>query len=138
DNIKLGALVRDGLGREGHIVDIAGSIARAEHVLKVFDYSLIILDLGLPDGSGLEFLHGMRRRRLQQPCLILTALDGLNDRVRGLNSGADDYLGKPFAMAELSARVNALYRRAFVKEYEKLGHQNLILDIQSHRVAIDG
>ena len=110
------ALLADGLTRSlreaGHAVDWVKSGAEADSALVTGEFDLLILDIGLPKLNGLEVLRRLRARRSDLPVLILTALDGIEDRVRGLDLGADDYLAKPFALAELEARVRALTRRA--------------------------
>ena len=110
------AIIADGLARSlrqgGYAVDWARDGADAESALVATSYDLLILDLGLPRLPGLEVLKRLRARGTQMPVLILTALDGTGDRVRGLDLGADDYMAKPFELAELEARVRALTRRS--------------------------
>ena len=100
------------LGQAGYSVDWAAHGEAAEEALLAHSYDLLVLDLGLPRLSGLEVLKRLRARHSTIPVLILTALDGTHDRVRGLDLGADDYMVKPFELAELEARVRALTRRA--------------------------
>ena len=138
DNQRLAAIIKEGIERNGYVVDQAGSIGSAQHLLRSFDYQLIVLDLGLPDGHGLDFLRRIRRTHYRQPCLIVTALDGLSDRVNGLDSGADDYVVKPFAMLELNARIKALLRRPVLKEYERLTHGNLVLELETRSIRVNG
>lgn len=111
DEEQLRELVQRSLSRSGFAVDAVGEIADAQAALASSRYDVIILDLGLPDGDGLTLLRELRGRRDATPVLVLTARDGVDDRVEGLNSGADDYLLKPFAMPELLARIKALLRR---------------------------
>ena len=111
DNATLGDAVRDHLAAGGHAIDWMTDIASATGCLHAVPYDLVLLDLNLPDGSGLDMLRGMRGRGDACPVIILTALDQISDRIEGLNSGADDYLVKPFDLEELSARVNAVARR---------------------------
>ncbi|MGA9960724.1 MAG: response regulator transcription factor [Azonexus sp.] len=110
------AIIADGLSRSlrqgGYAVDWAADGVAAEAALSTATYDLLILDLGLPKLSGLEVLKHLRARNSQLPVLILTALDGTGDRVKGLDLGADDYMVKPFELAELEARVRALTRRS--------------------------
>ena len=110
------AIIADGLSRSlrqgGYAVDWASNGVDAETALLTCAYDLLILDLGLPRLSGLEVLKRLRARNCQLPVLILTALDGTGDRVKGLDLGADDYMVKPFDLAELEARVRALTRRS--------------------------
>lgn len=111
DNLRLSTLVRRGLENEDFTVDGVGTLSDAEAALDTAPYDVVILDLGLPDGDGLDLLRDMRAGGSHIPVLVLTARDGVDDRVRGLNAGADDYLLKPFAVEELTARLRALLRR---------------------------
>jgi DNA-binding response OmpR family regulator len=111
DNLRLSTYVRRGLEKEDFAVDGVGTLADAEAALDTAPYDLMILDLGLPDGDGLDLLKNLRVADNHLPVLVLTARDGVDDRVRGLNAGADDYLLKPFAVEELIARLRALLRR---------------------------
>jgi DNA-binding response OmpR family regulator len=104
-------LISRALGRAGFVVDAFGTCADGRAALLVFHYDAAILDLGLPDGDGLTLLSDTRTRDRGIPTLILTAKDAIEDRVSGLDAGADDYLVKPFAMKELIARTKALLRR---------------------------
>jgi DNA-binding response OmpR family regulator len=111
DERRLAERVGRGLREEGFAVDHAASLAQARERATVTDYDLVLLDLMLPDGSGLDLLRDWRRQGVETPVLILTARDLLDDKVEGLGSGADDYLTKPFAFEELLARARALLRR---------------------------
>ena len=111
DDPDLAAAVAANLRRSGFSVDVAAGAEEAEDALAAQDYAVVLLDLGLPDGDGLELLARMRRRTISVPVLILTARDRVADRVAGLEAGADDYLVKPFAHEELVARIRALLRR---------------------------
>lgn len=111
DDGMIGESLTRALRTEGFAVDWTQDGAAAELALLNGDYSLALLDLGLPKRSGLEILRWMRARGDATPVLILTARDGVDDRVAGLDAGADDYLVKPFALAELEARMRALLRR---------------------------
>ena len=111
DNQRLCQAVAESLRAQGFTVDTAASASEGLRAWKAADYDAAVLDLMLPDGTGLNALQEMRARGNMEPVLILTALGTLEDRVRGLDSGADDYLVKPFAMQELIARLRALLRR---------------------------
>lgn len=111
DNGRLAELVAQGLKAGGFAVDSFATLADADAALVSVDYQAVILDLGLPDGDGLTLVKRARQRGQAIPMLVLTARDGVDDRVRGLDAGADDYVLKPFAMQELLARVRALLRR---------------------------
>lgn len=110
DKVLADALSRT-LGQSAHAVDIVSTGQDADHALGLGIYDLAILDIGLPGISGLEVLRRLRARKSTMPVLMLTALDRVEDRVRGLDMGADDYLAKPFDLPELEARVRALLRR---------------------------
>jgi len=111
DEDRLSSILKSKLGDDGFTVDIAGSAADAGAALELINYDAAVLDLGLPDDDGLAVLAAVRRLGKALPILILTARDAVEDRVAGLNAGADDYLTKPFAMTELIARIKALLRR---------------------------
>jgi DNA-binding response OmpR family regulator len=111
DDLSLSAIVERGLREDGYAVDTVGTVLDARHELQVNDYDLVVLDLGLPDGNGLELCREIRAAGRHLPVLMLTARDGLSDKVSGLDAGADDYLTKPFDYPELTARVRALLRR---------------------------
>lgn len=111
DEDRLRELVGRSLERGGFAADAVGTVDEARAAIATTSYDAIILDLGLPDEDGLALLRDMRAARNMTPTLVLTARDGVDDRVEGLNAGADDYLLKPFAMPELIARIKALLRR---------------------------
>ena len=111
DNARLGSLVRDGLIPQGFAVDWVETVEDAELAMTVATYDLLLVDLGLPDGDGLDIVRRSRRDKNATPILVLTARGGLDDRVTGLDAGADDYLVKPFQIPELAARCRALLRR---------------------------
>ncbi len=108
DNTELVSLLKKGLLQGGIEADAVGTAGDADHVLATMQYSAVVLDLGLPDEDGITLLRDLRRRGESTPVLVLTARDGVSDRVTGLRAGADDYLAKPFDFTELLARVRAL------------------------------
>lgn len=136
DNPRLAGLIRDGLQGQGFAVDWCGTIAGAEAALQVNAYDLVLLDLGLPDGDGLELLRSIRRHKDATPILILTARGGLDDRVSGLDAGADDYLVKPFQIPELAARCRALMRRPGASLGTILACGNVMLDTAERSITI--
>ena len=138
DNKRLADLIRQGVVRSGHTLDIVHTKSAAIHAATQFNYELLILDLGLPDGDGMELLRHLRKKGMRQPCLILTARDALRDRVKGLDSGADDYLTKPFAMEELVARINALLRRPSELINETAQWGNLRIDVRARTADVAG
>jgi two-component system copper resistance phosphate regulon response regulator CusR len=127
DEKRIADLLARGLASAGYTVQVAGGGARALEMLGGADYDLMILDLMLPDIDGLELLGDIRSRKVGTPVLILSALGAVDDRIKGLECGADDYLGKPFSFAELLARVRALLRRGHAGT-EVLQAGDLVLD----------
>jgi len=111
DNKRLAETTKEGLEKESFTVDWFDTVGESEAAIETVAYDAIVLDLGLPDGDGMDILKQLRARKSSTPVLILTARDGVEDRVKGLDGGADDYLLKPFAMSELVARIRALLRR---------------------------
>jgi len=111
DEARLARLVRRGLTEEGHAVDLAGSGEDALDSITLATYDAIVLDVMLPGIDGFQVCRQLRRQRVHTPVLLLTARDAVDDRVTGLDAGADDYLVKPFALVELSASLRALARR---------------------------
>lgn len=138
DNEKMADLLRRGLGEEGFAVDVAGDGAEARWAAAESDYDAVVLDLGLPDVDGLEVLAALRAAGCWAPVLILTARDGVRDRVAGLDLGADDYLTKPFALPELLARLRALRRRAPSQRPPALRVGDLELDPATRDVRRSG
>lgn len=111
DDASLGEAVRDHIAGEGHAVDWVRRLGDAEAAMAGVAFDLLLLDLGLPDGSGLDFLRRLREAGNTVPVMIATAMDQISWRIEGLNAGADDYLVKPFDLSELSARLAAVARR---------------------------
>jgi DNA-binding response OmpR family regulator len=138
DDPLIGDGIRAGLGQEDYSVDWFRDARSAEAALQNEQYDLLVLDIGLPDRSGLEVLSGLRSRGEQLPVLILTARDAISDRVAGLDSGADDYLVKPFDLEELSARLRALLRRSSGRASSEIRHGEITLDPAAHRVTQRG
>jgi DNA-binding response OmpR family regulator len=128
DDPKVGAALRAGLTGEGYEVIISRTGEDGYFRATTEPFDAILLDLGLPGRDGLEILKGLRQRGLRMPVLVVTARDGIDDRVRGLDTGADDYLVKPFAFAELVARLRALLRRGRPEEALRLRIADLELD----------
>lgn len=138
DEPELGLLLRDALSASGFAVDLATGMTEAEDHLGVAAYDAMILDLGLADGDGLTLLRALRRRGAMVPVLILTARDAPEDRVLGLDSGADDYLVKPFHMPELLSRMRALLRRPNAALGVVLELGDLVLDTVTRQVTVAG
>jgi two-component system OmpR family response regulator len=134
DEPKMAALLRRGLVEEGHGADVAGQGEEALWLAEAHEYDAIVLDVMLPGLSGFETCRRLRNSGVWTPVLILTARDSVDDRVSGLDAGADDYLTKPFSLAELLARLRALARRGDVERPTELVVGDLRLDPASRRV----
>lgn len=137
DNPELAALLAEGLRKAGFEVDLLSSGEEARAVVDSTFYAALILDLGLPDGDGLALLRELRHRGNSIPVLVLTARGGLEDRILGLRSGADDYLVKPFALEELIARIEAQLRRPGQLMANSLRIANLEFDTRTRQATID-
>jgi DNA-binding response OmpR family regulator len=138
DNPDLNALLQTRFRKEGFAVDGFKSVTDADEVLQTTTYDCLLLDLGLPDGDGLEIVKNLRQKNNSVPILILTARDGLEDRLAGLNLGADDYCLKPFELEEIVARVRALLRRPGGALGVELKAGNIVFNTISRNVEIRG
>lgn len=138
DDLELGNGVRLALTEQGMDVVWVRRVADAARQLEQHAYDMVLLDIGLPDGSGLDLLLRLRRERTQLPILILSARDSVNDRLYGLDNGADDYLVKPFHLTELLSRTRALARRSYGLEDRVIARGGLALNEQTRRVAVEG
>lgn len=138
DDRVLGAAVRDQIAADGHSVDWMQRLDAARDALIGTSFDLILLDLMLPDGKGLTFLKALRGRGDVTPVIILTALDQVSDRIAGLNAGADDYLVKPFDLAELSARIGSVARRYSGNPNPLILLGGLEFDLAARQVRKDG
>ena len=134
DDVRMAAAIRRGLRYEGLIVDIAGDGEQALRTLGATDYDAVVLDVMMPGLDGFETCHRLRLEGIWVPVLMLTARDAVEDRVRGLDGGADDYLTKPFSLAELTARLRALVRRGPVGRPTVLEVGDLRLDPATREV----
>jgi two-component system, OmpR family, response regulator QseB len=137
DDEFLGDAVKTGLTQFGYIVDWLKDGESARAVLKSDSFELVILDLGLPKLSGLHLLQAIRHDHNPTPVIILTARDSIDDRIKGLDCGADDYITKPFDLNELSARIRALIRRSQGRADTLIQYQNITLDPAAHTVLVD-
>jgi DNA-binding response OmpR family regulator len=137
DERKLAALLRQGLAEAGYGVGLAANCAAARDLLSDTSFDAIVLDLGLPDGDGLELLRQWRRNGFNEPVIILSARDAVHDRIKGLDFGADDYLPKPFSLAELLARLRSLLRRHSSVKDTVLEHRGLRLDLLARTLHLD-
>jgi DNA-binding response OmpR family regulator len=138
DEAKVAEALKEGLAREGYEVTVARTGEEGYYLLDARSFDLVVLDLMLPGRSGLEILGTLRSRDRGIPVLILTARDTVEDRVVGLDTGADDYLVKPFAFPELAARIRALLRRGRSEPAGSLRVSDLELDVAAHSVIRGG
>lgn len=138
DDTALGAAIRDQIAADGHSVDWVMRLDRAGDALAAAGFDLILLDLMLPDGLGIPFLKALRGQGDVTPVMILTALDQVSDRIAGLNAGADDYMIKPFDLAELSARIGSVARRYAGNPNPLITQGALTIDLAARSVMLNG
>lgn len=138
DDPILGDGIAAGLHQDGYTIDWVTDGLQATAALKSAEFDLLVLDLNLPGRPGLDILRELRASNATMPVLILTAMDTVDNRVKGLDCGADDYLVKPFDLDELLARIRALLRRSHGRTQPTLVHENLILDPAAHGVSLSG
>jgi len=138
DSARVAETVSAGLRAHGHTVVVAGGVRAADAALAAAPCDIAVVDVGLPDGSGLEWCRATRRSNTETPILLLTARNDVADRVRGLDAGADDYLGKPFSLEELLARIRALCRRGprWTESVRSFGR--VVVDGDRRVVTVDG
>ncbi|WP_374583694.1 response regulator [Pseudoduganella sp.] len=138
DDMDLGNGIRIALADQGMDVTWVRQLGEAQRQVGQRGFDLLLLDLGLPDGDGMSLLAALRREREGVPILILSARDALADRLQGLDTGADDYLVKPFELAELLSRVRALARRSYGFDGETLELRGIVLHAPTRRVTVHG
>ena len=138
DDAKIRRFLEKALKEAGYTVETAADAASGRHQALSGGADAVVLDLGLPDGDGLEVLKALRAAKLATPVLVLTAQGGSAERVRGLDAGADDYLEKPFALDEVLARLRALLRRGSPASGTRLSYEDLEMDLATRRVVRGG
>ncbi len=138
DDLNIARQVRDALDGAGYVVDVANTGEDGHHLGDTEPYDVVILDLGLPMIDGISILERWRRDGRTMPVLILTARDRWSEKVAGFDAGADDYLGKPFVMEELLARLRALLRRTNARATDKISCGPLVIDTRATHVSLDG
>ncbi len=138
DNEELASSISDFLGREGYICEVSYNVRDAQDKLISFQYDCVLLDIMLPDGNGLDILSFMRMERIQSSILILSAKNSLDDKVAGLEEGADDYLTKPFHLPELHARLRAIYRRKMLNGSNIIAFNEISLNIDTLEARVNG
>ena len=134
DDRRLCGIIKRGLLEETYAVDVAYDGEEGEYMAEVSPYDLIILDIMMPKKDGIEMCRELRSKRINTPILMLTARDAVEDRVRGLDAGADDYMVKPFSFNELLARIRALLRREAITKSPEIKLGNLVLDTLTREV----
>lgn len=132
DNLIL--ILKNSFEEEGYIVDCATNAKEGEYLALLNPYDIIVVDWMLPNISGIEFISNMRKNNIQTPILMLTAKNEIKDKINGLKTGADDYLTKPFSLVELQARIEALYRRSFLGNSNKIFIKDIIIEVDKKRV----
>lgn len=138
DDVMLGQTVKQAIEQEKFVVDLVENAALCEVAIATTNFDIILLDLNLPDKSGIDLLKHIRNKKITTPVLILTARDTILQKIEGLNSGADDYLVKPFDLDELIARINALSRRSKGIANPNMTYKNLAINPLKHKFTIDG
>ncbi|SDC06777.1 response regulator transcription factor [Niabella drilacis] len=137
DEAALLSVIRDALGREGYITEIAADFDQALDKISTYEYDCILLDIMLPGGSGLELLSEIKKNKKKEAVIIISAKDSVEDKVNGLDLGADDYLAKPFHLAELNARVKSAIRRKNQNGDHKVQWRNITLDPDNRTVVVN-
>ena len=138
DNLELASSISEFLAREGYICEVSYNIRDAQDKLISFQYDCVLLDIMLPDGNGLQILSFMRLERVQSSILILSAKNSLDDKIAGLEEGADDYLTKPFHLPELHARLRAIYRRKKLNGSNMITFNEISLNIDTLEAHVNG
>lgn len=138
DNDLLGDAVCGGLKHAGYTVDWVKDGLNAQQAILSEPFDIIVLDIGLPRRSGIDVLKTIRAKNIITPVLILTAKETIEDRVKGLDAGADDYLVKPFDMDELAARIRALHRRSSERAEPTIKYRGIVLNPAAHTVTLNG
>lgn len=136
DEPEMASVLKTALERQDFVVDRTSTLADAEIMAKVGSHDAIVLDRRLPDGEGLDLIPRLRAMNIDTPVIALTAMAGIDDRVGGLNAGADDYMVKPFATEELVARLRALHRRQFTLRAERIEVGRLVYDFRDREALV--
>lgn len=137
DNLDLAESIKEFLSKENYIIDVIHNFADAEEKINLYKYDCALIDLMLPDGSGLDLVKKLKSIQPQSGIIIITAKDGLDDKLTGLELGADDYLTKPFHLAELNARIKSVIRRRVFDGNNDIVMNEIIIDTQTREVKIN-
>jgi DNA-binding response OmpR family regulator len=136
DEQSLAGSIQQYLQRENYLCEIATDITPARQMIEDFTYDCILLDINLPEGNGLTLLKELKQDKKTDGVIIISARDGLEDKVLSLKLGADDYLAKPFHLAELSARIEAVIRRRYMQGESKLSYEDITIDTLARSVSV--
>lgn len=137
DEKDLRQIIAESLSKENYVIETAHDFTSASDKIGIYDYDCILLDITLPGGNGLKLLEKLKKSNKPSNVIIISAKDSLDDKIKGLDLGADDYLAKPFHIAELNARVKAVLRRKTFGGKSKIEIANLILDTDERSLIID-
>ncbi len=137
DEIELLIAVGNYLTKENYICELAENFSKALQKVSIYEYDIILLDITLPDGNGLELLKSIRKHNTKAGVIILSAKNSLDDKITGLDRGADDYLTKPFQLSELNSRIKALLRRRNYEGSDKVVFNEIVIDTDSKNVAVN-
>lgn len=138
DEPELRRAVKQYLHQEGYIVESAADFPKAEDKTAVYDYDCVLVDIGLPGGSGLEIIRRLKERKSKAGIIIISAKNSLDDKLEGLDLGADDYLPKPFHLAELNARIKSVLRRRNFEGEKTIGFHEISVSPESQQVSVNG
>ncbi len=137
DNQQLVDEISKYLKEHGFVVEISSTLQESKDRVEIYEYDLVILDLGLPDGDGLDLIPQIKAKNSETAIIILTAKDALDTKVKGLETGADDYLTKPFHMAELNARIRSIIRRRFSRGKNNFNMNDIMIDLNARQAQVN-
>ena len=138
DEIELLLALNNFLVKENYICELAKNFQKADEKLSIYEYDVILLDIGLPDGNGLDLLRTIHKRQFRSGVIIISAKDSLDDKISGLDLGADDYITKPFQLSELNSRIKAILRRQQFGGSNILTHYEITVNTDSRSVVVNG
>ncbi len=138
DEVELLILISNYLTKEGYVCELAKSYQKAEDKVLIYQYDIIMLDIGLPDGNGLDLLNIISKTNIQAGIIIVSAKNSIEDKIKGLDLGADDYMTKPFQLSELNSRIRAVLRRRKFKGNSLLKFNEISIDTANKEVKING
>lgn len=138
DHQQLSSNIKSYLNQEGYVCEVAANYQQAVEKLYAYEYDMVALDLMLPDGNGMDLLRSIKENWPTLCVLIISAKNALDDKIQGLNLGADDYLAKPFHLAELNARIKAVFRRKNQQGDDKLVFEEMVLNTNTFEVTVNG